>query len=407
MPDPSMSPDGYWQFIDGEWRATEKQISALEKGATPHNLAEESKLSSDGFWKLSRGKWIPSEKQTSILGTRTILQNLKQSSLDFKKKFEGLNLTVKKSYSNLHRNQKLQIFTGIGVVSVALILILIIASFSFAANNQVSAINCSSENRDDRGNTCPLEIASWNLNRFGKISAENDTMRLEMAEKIRDYDIVAVQEIKDSYNEAAYILQDEISTSSEYGMVLSNRTGSFCEAKSSPQISEQYAFYYDLTAVKSLDSGYHYPNTDCEFAREPFSGQFQSSKSDYTFVLITLHVRPNDALNEISALKNVFEWAKFQYPDEDDFILLGDLNADCDYASTTQLDELDIRNDEYIWIIPDETKTNTAEGSSCAYDRIILEESDSKEYMQSFATDCEIIASDHCIISAEFSKAEI
>jgi len=207
-----MSPDGYWQFIDGEWRATEKQISALEKGATPHNLAEESKLSSDGFWKLSRGKWIPSEKQTSILGNRTILQNLKQSSLDFKKKFEGLNLTVKKTYSNLHRDQKLQIFTGIGVVSVTLILILIIASISFAANNQVSAIDCSSENRDDRGNTCPLEIASWNLNRFGPTSAENDTIRGEIAEKISNYGIVAVQEIKDNQDMAPYLLQDEIST---------------------------------------------------------------------------------------------------------------------------------------------------------------------------------------------------
>jgi endonuclease/exonuclease/phosphatase family metal-dependent hydrolase len=402
-----MSPDGYWQFIDGEWRATEKQISALEKGATPHNLAEESKLSSDGFWKLSRGKWIPSEKQTSILGNRTILQNLKQSSLDFKKKFEGLNLTVKKTYSNLHRDQKLQIFTGIGVVSVTLILILIIASISFAANNQVSAIDCSSENRDDRGNTCPLEIASWNLNRFGPTSAENDTIRGEIAEKISNYGIVAVQEIKDNQDMAPYLLQDEISTFSEYGMVLSNRTGSFCENKSSSQISEQYAFYYDISAVKSLDAGQHYPNTDCEFAREPFAGQFRSSKSDYTFVLITLHVKLDDALSEISALENVFEWAKFQYPDEDDFILLGDLNAGCDYVSPSQLDKLDIRNGDYLWIVPDETKTNTAVSRSCAYDRIIVEDGNSEEYLQSFSTDCETEASDHCIISAQFSPVEI
>ena len=160
-------------------------------------------------------------------------------------------------------------------------------------------------------------------------------------------------------------------------MILSNRTGSFCEEKSSSQISEQYAFYYDISILKPLGNYQHYPNTDCNFAREPFAGQFQSLKSDYTFVLITLHVKPDDALNEISSLEKVFEWAKFQYPNEDDFILLGDLNAGCDYATSSELDELDIRNEDYIWIIPDNIKTNTAESRSCAYDRIILEDIES------------------------------
>ena len=386
MSDPSISPDGYWKFIDGEWTATEKQISALEKGARPHDFVEISKRNPEVF---------------QIISLR-----LKQVALNSRNKCGEFSLVLKNKYSNLQRDQKLQLLTGVGAVSVTLIVILIIASLSIVMNNQAPSLNCSSENRDDRDDTCPIEIASWNLNRFGRSSAENDTIRGEMAEKISNYDIIAVQEIKDNQYIAPYLLQEEISENSEYGMILSNRTGSFCEEKSSSQISEQYAFYYDISILKPLGNYQHYPNTDCDFAREPFAGQFQSLKSDYTFVLITLHVKPDDALNEISSLGKVFEWAKFQYPNEDDFILLGDLNAGCDYATSSDLDELDIRNEDYIWIIPDNIKTNTAESRSCAYDRIILEDIESSEYLKSYSTDCQIAVSDHCIISAKFSKSE-
>ncbi|MDC0656193.1 endonuclease/exonuclease/phosphatase family protein [Candidatus Poseidoniaceae archaeon] len=386
MSDPSISPDGYWKFIDGEWTATEKQISALEKGARPHDFVEISKRNPEVF---------------QIISLR-----LKQVALNSRNKCGEFSLVLKNKYSNLQRDQKLQLLTGVGAVSVTLIVILIIASLSIVMNNQAPSLNCSSENRDDRDDTCPIEIASWNLNRFGRSSAENDTIRGEMAEKISNYDIIAVQEIKDNQYIAPYLLQEEISEISEYGMILSNRTGSFCEEKSSSQISEQYAFYYDISILKPLGNYQHYPNTDCDFAREPFAGQFQSLKSDYTFVLITLHVKPDDALNEISSLEKVFEWAKFQYPNEDDFILLGDLNAGCDYATSSDRDELDIRNEDYIWIIPDNIKTNTAESRSCAYDRIILEDIESSEYLKSYSTDCQIAVSDHCIISAKFSKSE-
>jgi hypothetical protein len=36
MPDPLFSEDGFWKFENGQWVASEKQISALSEGATPH-----------------------------------------------------------------------------------------------------------------------------------------------------------------------------------------------------------------------------------------------------------------------------------------------------------------------------------------------------------------------------------
>ena len=309
-----------------------------------------------------------------------------------------------------------------GIASVCVALMVVLAPFPPVTDNFEQVSDCSddpslvlsdgeltTDNQSGiRDGDClhDIEIASWNVKRFGPSGAEDEVRVAEMAGKISNYDIVAVQEIKDIQQTAPYILQDRIDEISEYGMVLSNRTGAFCENKSSSQISEQYAFYYDVKTIRSLDSGNHYPNNDCEYTREPFAARFVSVEFNHTFVLITLHIDPDDVLNETDALVNVFEWAKFQYPGEDDFILLGDLNADCSYARSSELDQLAIRNGDYQWIIPDGTNTNTAESSSCAYDRMIIGDGGSDEYLGSFSTDCELEASDHCIISARFSAHE-
>ncbi len=384
MSEPILSDDGFWKIDDGEWVATEKQLLSIANGAIPHDAVE---------------------------GQNVLI-------VDSKSKRNAFSTF----YSNMRPESRLYSFVGICVSVTFLSAILVLASIPINSSTFLPVTDCS-ENKSLQGigaatvdssplmeeENCPheLEIASWNLENFGQSKANNPEKLSEIAGKIRNYDIVAVQEIEDkNTGTAPYILQDEIDEISEYGMVLSNRTGAFCEENSNSYISEQYAFYYKLETIQALDSGEHYPDNDCDFAREPFAARFQSSEYDYSFVLITLHVKPDDAVNEISALSKVFEWAKFQYPDEDDFILLGDLNAGCNYASSSELDELDIRNDEYQWVIPDGEKTNTAESSSCAYDRMIIGDGGIDEYLGSYSTDCEVENSDHCIISATFSAHE-
>ena len=375
-------------------------------------------LSPDGFWQLDCGEWIASDKQTVALANGAIAHD----AVDLNSSFERGSKPTR-FFSNLKPEQRLYIFSGVCLAAICLSLIIVLASLSPVTDSLVQVADCTTNNVNlvsssgtmsavsesgGQDESCPqeIEIASWNLKRFGPSGAADEMRVAEMAEKISGFDIIAVQEIKDIQQTSPYILQDEIDNISEYGMVLSNRTGSFCEVKSSSQISEQYAFYYDNETIRSLDSGQHYPNTDCEFTREPFAARFVSAEFDHSFVLITLHIDPDDAVGETSALVNVFEWAKFQYPDEDDFILLGDLNADCSYASSSELDELDIRNGDYQWIIPDGTNTNIAESSSCAYDRMIIGDGGSEEYLGPFSTDCELESSDHCIISAKFSAHE-
>ena len=64
------------------------------------------------------------------------------------------------------------------------------------------------------------------------------------------------------------------------------------------------------------------------------------------------------------------EDARTRYPGEDDFIVLGDLNADCSY-----FDEEDpncpLKTMDYTWLIGNDQDTNLAQ-SDGPYDRIIL-----------------------------------
>jgi hypothetical protein len=71
---------------------------------------------------------------------------------------------------------------------------------------------------------------------------------------------------------------------------------------------------------------------------------------------------------------------------EDDFILLGDFNAGCSYAAPEDLDELSLRSEDYVWVVPDDADTNLA-SKACAYDRIVITENTSAEFMGAWAVD--------------------
>ncbi len=67
------------------------------------------------------------------------------------------------------------------------------------------------------------------------------------------------------------------------------------------------------------------------FRREPFIATFKARGGSFDFVLIAIHTDPDEAAQEISHLPGVVEYAKGSYRGEGDFIVLGDLNADCSY----------------------------------------------------------------------------
>jgi len=195
-------------------------------------------------------------------------------------------------------------------------------------------------------------------------------------------------------------------TGRDYGMLLSPRSG---EQPDDRTFQEQYAFYYDRSVIEAITTGSLQDDSMNDwFVREPYFARFAVVSSGFTFVAITVHTQPDNALAEITRLADVMQAMRATFSDEDDFILLGDLNAGCSYASADQLDALTFRSAEYHWIVPDEADTNLA-SSQCAYDRIVVTASTLPNYAGKWGVDASFVdtmVSDHWPVWTDFWASE-
>ncbi len=198
-----------------------------------------------------------------------------------------------------------------------------------------------------------LVIGNFNIQVFGKTKAGKEEVMDVLDDILEDYDLVSIQEIRDKSNTAFPSLAERL-PGQEY--VISDRLG-----RSSSK--EQYAYIYNPRKLTYVSS-YVYDDPEDVFEREPFVAKFASG--DLNFVIIQIHTKPKDAESEIANLEYVLEDAKQSFPGETEFIILGDLNADCSYYKKDELSELE-------WIVP-ETADTTTKSTDCAYDRIIVTE---------------------------------
>ena len=226
-------------------------------------------------------------------------------------------------------------------------------------------------------------VATFNIKVFGDTKMSNATVVAELVELFQDYDMVAVQEIKDIDEEVPYLFLNELNgiagqenltnQSLEWDMVLSERSGMQEDDKNS---QEQYAFYYKPTVFTSMDNGSLYDDsTNDSFQREPFLATFMlldtnGEETGTDIVFVNIHTKPTLAVEEMSALGDVLSWAQTNYSVDDDYVILGDFNGDCSYASYSELVDLSISSENYTWLIPDDADT-TVGNSRCAYDRIV------------------------------------
>jgi len=255
--------------------------------------------------------------------------------------------------------------------------------------------------------TAAIKIATFNIQVFGKTKAHKPEIMSQLVTVIRKYDVIAIQEIKDSSGDAPQTLLDAVNDggSRKYAMLLSARTGIQPNDKTS---QEQYAVLYDTTLVEALPGDRLFDDSGHDlFQREPYLTHLKTKTGDFSFVLIDIHTRPESAVEEIGALHDVMEWAHSVYADEDDFIALGDFNASCDYASTAQLDALDLRGPRYFWIVPDDNDSNVSPTTACAYDRIVTTASTKAAFTGKWGVDrafTDKAVSDHWPVWAEFYR---
>ncbi|SFM25059.1 endonuclease/exonuclease/phosphatase family protein [Methanolobus profundi] len=247
-----------------------------------------------------------------------------------------------------------------------------------------------------------LRIGAFNIQVFGVTKASKPEVMEVLAEIIRTYDIVAIQEIRDASQTALPSLVELVNSDDhEYSYVVSERLGRTSS-------KEQYAYIFNTQTVQIDGEPQTYPepeDTD-PFHREPYIMAFSSVTGNFDAVMMVIHTDPDEATEEINYLDDALSYAQELYPDEEDFMILGDLNADGSYFDEDGTSDLDA----YQWIISDDLDTTT-KTTNRTYDRIILTDTSDFtgdagvfRYDTEYGLDYEqtIAVSDHYPVYAEF-----
>lgn len=170
-------------------------------------------------------------------------------------------------------------------------------------------------------------LGSFNMARLGPSKLADAWVMERFAEIIRQYDVIALQEITSNDQRTLPQLVELVNQSGgRYSYTISPRIG-----RQSTGYFEQYAFVFDTSRiVSSPEVSYVVADEADVLHREPFCGRFQtitSGAQPFTFTLINVHTDPDEVSHELDVLADVYRSVRqFEYP-EDDVILLGDLNA--------------------------------------------------------------------------------
>ncbi|XP_065588491.1 deoxyribonuclease-1-like 2 isoform X2 [Cyrtonyx montezumae] len=214
--------------------------------------------------------------------------------------------------------------------------------------------------------TAMLRIGAFNIQAFGDSKMSDESVAGVIIHILSRYDIVLVQEVRDSDLSAVTELLEQLNSvsSSPYDYEISGSLGR-------DNYKEMYLFIYRTDVVSVVDT-YQYEDPQDIFSREPFILRVSAPHSKVgEFVMVPLHSAPHDAAAEIDALYDVYlaivnKWGT------DNIVFLGDFNADCSYVKPSDWASIRLRtSDVFKWLIPDSADT-TVGRSDCAYDRIVV-----------------------------------
>jgi endonuclease/exonuclease/phosphatase family metal-dependent hydrolase len=258
---------------------------------------------------------------------------------------------------------------------------------------------------DARGPT--IRIGSFNIQVFGKTKAANPAVMQTLAQIVRYFDVLAIQEIRtqDDYHIPNFVR-------------LVNQNGRRYDHLVGPRIgntssTEQYAFLFDSERIEAdFSSFYTVGDPDNLLHREPYVASFRvrgiPPEEAFTFTLINVHTDPDVADAELDSLAEVYRVVRRSGRGEDDVIMLGDFNADDRHLG---------RLGKIPGIAPLITGVFTNTRQNRLYDNLVLHLPSSTEYtgtsgvfdvMRVFnlTVDQALEVSDHLPVWAEFSAYE-
>ncbi|XP_067933940.1 deoxyribonuclease-1-like [Watersipora subatra] len=215
-----------------------------------------------------------------------------------------------------------------------------------------------------------LLIGSFNIQTFGTTKYAKEDVMGYIDKILSRYDIVLVQEIRDSSGVIIPGMLDRLNSNGGEWAV------KYSESLGRSTYKEQYAYYYRKDRI-TVESSYQYDDGEDDgtdaFSREPFGILINSDITGdlKKFGILGVHIAPEEAVEELNALVDVFTAARENWG-VDDVMIMGDFNADCTYVSDEKKEQLDLRTDNtYLWLIGDDVDT-TVSNTNCAYDRMVL-----------------------------------
>jgi endonuclease/exonuclease/phosphatase family metal-dependent hydrolase len=172
-----------------------------------------------------------------------------------------------------------------------------------------------------------VRLVTWNLYNLGR--TKNDTEIAFMAEQLRDFDIVAIQEIVTSPPGAQAVARLDAALDRmgfQWDYRLSDPT--------TGDGTERYAFLWKPSRVRLVGQAWLEPSLAAPIDREPYLARFEQRSSGQRVLVANLHAVPTskDPEREIALLDTLHD----QYPD-DHVIILGDFNLDEDDAAWDEL----------------------------------------------------------------------
>jgi len=221
-----------------------------------------------------------------------------------------------------------------------------------------------------------IRVAAFNIQIFGQSKrSEADVMEV-LVRAAREFDVVLVQEIRDSSGETApaYLAGINSLEGPTYAYVESPRLGRTAS-------KESYAYYWNTATVQIIEGSAHvYDDALDVYEREPYVASFRAGGFDFT--LIGVHTKPEEARWEIGNLTAVARSVLEANPGERDVIILGDLNADGSYFDEDGPSPL--REEPYVWLTDNGLDTMTK--TDWTYDRIIVTDATLHEYVEGTCT---------------------
>lgn len=237
-----------------------------------------------------------------------------------------------------------------------------------------------------------IRLGSFNIEKLGK---NNPYQAQNAAIILRDYDIVAIQEVMNTGATAKNPIGTKgiealkrivASLGSDWDYVVSPVPNGTLSAQESKAFNtfEYYAFIYRKSKLELIPNSAHLwdeaktpmpglKDQKRQFDRQPFIASFRAKGGNLDFTLITIHAAAPAAKwrkDEIKRLKIVYGKVQDEDPKQNDVFLLGDFNTNVDKSEWDDLKSIPTM--KHILTSNDVTTINktTGELSDSQYDTI-------------------------------------